>query len=107
MHFRGVTTVILKLFNITKPNYAFFGQKDAQQVVVINKMIEDINLDVEIIVCPIVREKDGLAMSSRNVYLCEEERREASILYKSLKIAEKLINDGEIFVPTYPQTTIW
>jgi len=94
-HFRGVTTVVLKLFNIVQPDKAYFGQKDAQQAIIIKKMVKDLNLDVEIVVMPIVREEDGLAMSSRNVYLDEEERKNATVLYKSLKEAERMIKEGE------------
>lgn len=94
-HFRGVTTVVLKLFNIVQPNKAYFGQKDAQQAIIIKKMVKDLDLDVDIVVMPIVREEDGLAMSSRNVYLDEEERRKAPLLYKSLKEAERMIEMGE------------
>lgn len=94
-HFKGVTTVVAKLFNIFTPDIAVFGQKDAQQVAVIKKMVEDLNFPVEIIKAPIVRESDGLAMSSRNVYLNPEERKAALILSKSLKEAEKLLLNGE------------
>ncbi len=94
-HFRGVTTVVAKLFNITKPRIAVFGQKDAQQALIIKQMVRDLNFDIEIIVAPIVREADGLAMSSRNVYLSESERKDATVLYQSLKLAEKLIREGE------------
>jgi len=94
-HFRGVTTVVNKLFNIVEPNKAYFGQKDAQQVVVIKKMVRDLNMNLEVITCPIVREADGLAMSSRNVYLSSEERKAALILSKSLFEAEELIKQGE------------
>ncbi len=94
-HFKGVTTVVLKLFNITKPHKAYFGKKDAQQLIVIKRMVKDLNLDIEIVGMPIVREEDGLAMSSRNKYLNEEERKQAVCLYKSLKKAEELINSGE------------
>jgi pantoate--beta-alanine ligase len=94
-HFRGVTTVVAKLFNITKPHIAVFGQKDAQQALIINQMVRDLNFDIEIIVAPIVREPDGLAMSSRNVYLSDSERKDATVLYESLKLAEKLIENGE------------
>jgi pantoate--beta-alanine ligase len=93
-HFRGVTTVVLKLFSIVAPHYAFFGQKDAQQVVIIEKMVADLNLDVEIVVCPIVREADGLAMSSRNRYLDAEERQAATILYQALQRAKQMIEAG-------------
>jgi pantoate--beta-alanine ligase len=94
-HFRGVTTVVAKLFNITKPHIAVFGQKDAQQALIIKQMVRDLNFDIEIIVAPIVREPDGLAMSSRNVYLSDSERKDATVLYESLKLAEKLIENGE------------
>lgn len=94
-HFRGVTTVVAKLFNITKPHIAIFGQKDAQQALIIKQMVRDLNFDVEIIVAPIVREADGLAMSSRNVYLSESERKDATVLYQSLNLAERLIKEGE------------
>jgi len=94
-HFRGVTTVVTKLFNLTKPHLAIFGQKDAQQALVIRRMVRDLNMDVEIIVAPIVREADGLAMSSRNVYLTPEERRQAVVLYHSLQQAQKIIEGGE------------
>ena len=94
-HFRGVTTVVVKLVNITLPNRAYFGQKDAQQLSVITKMVTDLNMSVEIIPCPIVRESDGLAMSSRNVYLSAEERRQAAVLYQSLCKAKSLIESGE------------
>jgi len=94
-HFKGVTTVVTKLFNIVKPDIAYFGQKDAQQARVIEKMVEDLNMDIKIKVMPIVREKDGLAMSSRNVYLNPEERKRATCLYSALKKAEELISQGE------------
>jgi len=94
-HFKGVTTVVAKLFNIVKPDKAFFGQKDAQQVAVIKKMVKDLNMDLEIVPVPTVREEDGLAMSSRNVYLNTEERKAAPILYKSLQRAKELIEKGE------------
>jgi len=94
-HFRGVATVVLKLFNIIRPDIAFFGQKDAQQVVVIRRMVEDLNLGVEIRAMPIVREPDGLAMSSRNSYLNAEDRQAALVLFKSLEEARRLYNAGE------------
>ncbi len=94
-HFRGVATIVAKLFNITKPHVAVFGQKDAQQVAVIRQMIRDLNFDIRLLVCPIVREPDGLAMSSRNTYLSEVERAQAPVLHTSLKLAEKLILQGE------------
>lgn len=94
-HFRGVCTVVLKLFNIVQPDFAVFGEKDYQQLKVIERMVKDLNLDVEIIPHPTIRESDGLAMSSRNTYLNEEERRSAISLYQSLKMAERLIFDGE------------
>ncbi len=94
-HFEGVTTVVLKLFNIIQPNFAVFGQKDAQQAFIIKKMVNDLNIPVRIDVLPIVREVDGLAMSSRNVYLNEEERKQALALYKSIILAENLYKKGE------------
>jgi len=94
-HFDGVATVVLKLFNIVNPDRAYFGQKDAQQLAVIKQMVKDLNLDVEIVPCPIVREQDGLAMSSRNVYLSEEERKSATVLYRALNLAKEMIEKGE------------
>lgn len=94
-HFRGVTTVVNKLFNIINPDKAYFGQKDAQQTIVIKKMVNDLNMDTEAIVCPIIRESDGLAMSSRNFYLNQEERNQALVLNRSLQIAKDSINKGE------------
>jgi len=94
-HFQGVTTVVNKLFNIVNPDKAYFGQKDAQQVAVIQQMVRDLNMEVKIISCPIVRDKDGLALSSRNGYLDAEERNAAFILNKALLKAKKLINEGE------------
>ena len=99
-HFRGVTTILTKLFNIIKPTRAYFGQKDAQQLVIVKKMVEDLNMDVEIIGCPIVREKDGLAISSRNTYLSPEERKDALLLNKSLILAKDLIENGEKNIST-------
>ncbi len=94
-HFRGVATVVLKLFNIVQPDRAYFGRKDAQQCVVVSRLVRDLNLPVEIVVCPIVREPDGLAMSSRNAYLNAEERKAALVLYKSLCRARDLMQSGE------------
>lgn len=94
-HFRGVTTVVAKLFHIVPAHRAYFGMKDAQQALVIRKMVEDLNFDIEVVVCPTVREEDGLAMSSRNVYLKPEERKAATVLYRSLRLAEKLVREGE------------
>ena len=95
MHFRGVTTVVMILLNCVRPDFTFFGQKDAQQLAVIKQMVKDLFLDVEIISCPIVREPDGLAMSSRNVYLSTSERKEALVLHHSLELAKKIISAGE------------
>jgi len=93
-HFRGVTTVVSKLFNLAQPHRAYFGQKDAQQAIVIKQMARDLNFDIEIIVMPIIREEDGLAMSSRNKYLSPEERKAALVLRKSLLMAEGLFKSG-------------
>ncbi|HEX4001371.1 MAG TPA: pantoate--beta-alanine ligase [Candidatus Acidoferrales bacterium] len=94
-HFRGVTTVVLKLFEIAQPRFAFFGRKDAQQARIIRQMAVDLNLDAEIVVCPIVREPDGLAMSSRNAYLSAGERKSATALYRSLDALQQEIVKGE------------
>jgi pantoate--beta-alanine ligase len=94
-HFRGVTTIVTKLFNIVRPTNAYFGQKDAQQALVIKKMAIDLNMNLKVIVCPTVREADGLAMSSRNVYLSTEQRQTAPVLYKSLQLAKELFTNGE------------
>jgi pantoate--beta-alanine ligase len=94
-HFRGVTTVVCKLFNIVGADNAYFGQKDAQQCAVIQKMVNDLNMPVRVIICPTVREADGLAMSSRNTYLTPEQRKVAPVLYLSLKLAEGLFGRGE------------
>ncbi|MBI4286641.1 MAG: pantoate--beta-alanine ligase [Chloroflexi bacterium] len=94
-HFRGVATVVAKLFNIVGPARAYFGQKDAQQCVVIKKMVKDLNMPLEVVIVPTVREADGLAMSSRNVYLTPEERRQAAVLYQALTLAQGLYVQGE------------
>lgn len=97
-HFKGVTSVVNILFNIVKPHKAYFGQKDAQQAIIIQKMVRDLHMDLEVIVCPIVREEDGLAMSSRNIYLNEDERSQALVLRKSLLNALKQVNKGQVSV---------
>jgi len=94
-HFRGVTTVVAKLFNITQPHLAVFGQKDAQQAVIIRRMIADLNFGIQLIVVPIVREPDGLAMSSRNAYLTPAQRKEAPVLSRALRRAEEIVRAGE------------
>ena len=95
VHFRGVCTVVSKLFNIVQPDRAYFGQKDAQQLAIIRRMVRDLNMDIEIVGCPIVREEDGLAKSSRNTYLNEEERKAALILSKAVFLGKKMVEDGE------------
>ena len=94
-HFRGVTTVVAKLFHVVEPDFAFFGQKDAAQAAIIRRMVRDLNLPVEIVVCPIVREPDGLAMSSRNAYLDPNQRQMALVLYRSLTAIKQLFEKGE------------
>jgi pantoate--beta-alanine ligase len=94
-HFRGVTTVVAKLFHIVEPDAAFFGQKDAAQVAIIRRMVRDLNLPVEIVACPIVREADGLAMSSRNAYLDPQQRKQALVLHRSLARVKQLAEQGE------------
>jgi len=94
-HFRGVATIVTKLFNIIAPQRAYFGQKDAQQALVIRRLIRDLNLPIELRVCPTVREEDGLAKSSRNAYLTPAERKAATVLYKGLKLAERMYAEGE------------
>jgi len=99
-HFRGVATVVTILFNTIRPDFAFFGQKDAQQVAVIKKLTRDLGFDTEIVVLPIIREETGLAMSSRNAYLSEQERQAATIIYKGLKAAKSAVREGE-------RNTVW
>jgi len=94
-HFRGVTTVVAKLFNIVQPNRAYFGQKDAQQAIVIKKMVAELNMNLEVVTLPTVREPDGLAMSSRNTYLNPEQRQTAAVLYQALSLAQELWSQGE------------
>ena len=94
-HFRGVCTVVGKLFNIVLPDKAYFGEKDAQQLAIIRRMVRDLSYGIEIVGCPIVREPDGLAKSSRNIHLKPDERKAAAVLYRSLKIAEEMASDGE------------
>jgi pantoate--beta-alanine ligase len=95
-HFTGVTTIVAKLLNIVRPNRAYFGQKDYQQCLIIERMVRDLNFLTDIVPMPTIREPDGLALSSRNVYLSEEERQAASILYRALKRAEELVQDGAV-----------
>jgi len=94
-HFKGVATVCAKLFNIVQPTRAYFGQKDAQQAIVIKRMVADLNMNLEIVIVPTVRESDGLAVSSRNIYLNPEQRRAAAVLFKALSLAKQLWQDGE------------
>ena len=94
-HFRGVATVVLKLFNIVQPDRAYFGRKDAQQALIIKRMVRDLDLPVKVRVEPVVREKDGLALSSRNKYLGPDERKDAAVLYRSLVMAKNMVDSGE------------
>jgi pantoate--beta-alanine ligase len=105
-HFKGVTTVVNKLFNIIQPDRAYFGQKDGQQCAIISKMIADINMNVDMIISPTVREPDGLAMSSRNVYLSTEERKQAPVLYESLNTARRMLKKGERKAPVIKEEMI-
>lgn len=95
IHFRGVCTVVNKLFNIVTPDRAYFGQKDAQQLAVIRRMVRDLNMDIQIVGCPIVREEDGLAKSSRNTYLSAKERKAALVLSRAVRLGEQMAKDGE------------
>jgi pantoate--beta-alanine ligase len=103
-HFRGVATVVAKLFHVVEPDRAFFGQKDAAQSTIIRRMVRDLNMPVQIVVCPIVREADGLAMSSRNAYLDAQQRKSALVLYRSLRAVEEAFNNGEREVATLVET---
>ena len=94
-HFRGVTTIVAKLFNAVRPDKAYFGQKDAQEAAVIRQMVKDLNFPIDIVVCPSVREPDGLAMSSRNIYLTSEERQAATVLFRALSAAKAAYESGE------------
>ena len=102
-HFKGVTTVVNMLFNMVEPDKAYFGQKDAQQVAVLTKMVQDLHINVELVVCPIVREADGLALSSRNTYLSKDERLQAVILNEALQLARKTYKEGERNTETLSQ----
>jgi pantoate--beta-alanine ligase len=108
-HFRGVATVVTKLLNIVKPTRVYFGQKDFQQSVIINQLVRDLNIGVDVVVCPTVREQDGLAMSSRNAYLSEEQRKTATVIYGCLKEASDLVRSGimdGIFIKGFMQERI-
>ncbi len=106
-HFRGVATVCAKLFNIVQPTRAYFGQKDAQQVIVIKRMVADLNMNLEIVVVPTVRESDSLALSSRNVYLNPDERQAAAVLFEALSLAKQLWQDGEKDGDNIRQQMVW
>ncbi len=94
-HFRGVTTIVSKLFNLTRPTRAYFGQKDAQQALILRRMVRDLNFDLQLVICPTVREAHGLAMSSRNSYLNDDERQRAGVLYRALQAAAEAYQQGE------------
>ncbi|MCI6858980.1 MAG: pantoate--beta-alanine ligase [Eubacterium sp.] len=106
IHFRGVCTVVSKLFNIVTPDRAYFGQKDAQQLAIIRRMVRDLNMNIEIVGCPIVREEDGLAKSSRNTYLNEEERKAALVLSRAVFLGQKMVKDGETCAKTVKDAMI-
>ena len=97
-HFRGVATIVAKLFHIVKPARAYFGQKDFQQTVVIKRMVKDLDMDIEVVVCPTIRERDGLAMSSRNTYLDQTQREASTVIYRCLTEASDLVKSGIISV---------
>jgi pantoate--beta-alanine ligase len=105
-HFRGVATVVLKLFEIVQPHFGYFGRKDAQQVRIIGEMVRDLNLDAEIVVCPVVREADGLALSSRNAYLSAEERKAATVLHRALVVVRNELCSG-VRDAMQLQTVMW
>ena len=105
-HFRGVATVVAKLFNITQCHVAVFGRKDYQQALILKRMTLDLNMDVQILIAPIVREPDGLAMSSRNAYLSSEERRKAAVINQSLELAERMVKEGETDCSTIQKAII-
>jgi len=94
VHFRGVATVCAKLFNIVEPDFAFFGQKDGQQAIVIKRMVADLNMPLKIVICPTVRQPDGLAISSRNQYLTQNQKKDATLIYKSLQKCREMIDAG-------------